>query len=106
MSQSRLAERSGLSHSYICRIESGDRMPSREALTFMADALHLSDGDRSVLFAAAGFIDGKVPITDPVVISLAVLLADDDVPDHIRQSIRQQVSGITTLAGAWRKAAA
>ena len=60
LSQSRLAERAGFDHSYVSRLESGSRMPTREAVTKLAEAMHLSDGDRDALLASAGFMPGRI----------------------------------------------
>ena len=57
LSQAKLAEMTGVNHSYISRLESGDRQPSAAMVHSIADALQLGKGtpDRDVLLVAAGF---------------------------------------------------
>jgi transcriptional regulator with XRE-family HTH domain len=56
VSQSKLAERASLCHSYISRLESGARMPTREAVDRLAAALRLEPEERDRLHHAAGFL--------------------------------------------------
>lgn len=55
ISQSKLAERADFDHSYVSRLESGVRMPAREAVEALATALNLTDAERDELRQAAGF---------------------------------------------------
>lgn len=55
-SQSKLAERAGFDHSYVSRLESGARTPSREAVVRLAEALSLTDAERDNLLASAQFM--------------------------------------------------
>lgn len=45
LTQEQVAERSGLSRSYICALDSGDREPSVAALRRLADALGVQPGE-------------------------------------------------------------
>lgn len=59
-SQSELARRTGVVHSYISRLEMlpdnpNRRVPSHEMVTFLADGLELTGRDRAELFLSAGF---------------------------------------------------
>lgn len=56
VSQSKLSETAECDHSYISRLESGARMPTREAVFALGQSLHLKDSDIDILFAAAGFM--------------------------------------------------
>lgn len=61
LSQKRLAERAGIDHSYLSRLEMlpdnrNRREPSHEMVGFLADALNLSARDRAELFMAAGYV--------------------------------------------------
>jgi transcriptional regulator with XRE-family HTH domain len=42
VSQSKLAERAGLDHSYVSRLESGARTPTRDAVEQLSRALELN----------------------------------------------------------------
>ena len=55
ISQSKLAELAGFDHSYVSRLETGARNPTREAVEFLADALNLDQRERAELLVAAGF---------------------------------------------------
>ena len=56
LSQVNLAFDVGCDRSYIHRLESGNRKPSREMVTDIAYALKLPDVERVGLYAAAGMI--------------------------------------------------
>lgn len=62
MSQSQLANRAELDHSYISRLERGTRTPTREAIHLIADALDLplTDSNRDRMLAAAGFAPDRL----------------------------------------------
>src|SRR3954453_23618842 len=53
VSQSKLAERAEFDHSYVSRLEGGARMPTRDAVDRLGDAMDLSEGERDMLLAAA-----------------------------------------------------
>jgi transcriptional regulator with XRE-family HTH domain len=56
LSQSKLADRASLCHSYVSRLESGARMPTRESVDRLAAALKLEPEERDRLLNAAGFL--------------------------------------------------
>lgn len=56
LSQPKLAEAAGMDHSYISRLEHGNRMPTHLAVMRLAGALKLSQADREALYIDAGFI--------------------------------------------------
>ena len=63
LSQIGLAEVSGLDASTIARYENGTRVPTREALQLICDALKLSDGSRAAMYASFGYLyDGYVSV--------------------------------------------
>lgn len=62
LSQSKLAKRAEVSHSYVSRLESGERNPTREAVDRLAAALRLDDEERDDLMLAAGFASGTAPV--------------------------------------------
>ncbi len=66
-SQSQLAKRAGVDHSYVSRLESGTRPPTRAAIERLADALGSDADERRLLFASAGFLP-SIPILelDPI----------------------------------------
>jgi Predicted transcriptional regulator with C-terminal CBS domains len=60
VSQSKLAERSDFDHSYISRLECGSRMPTRDAVDRLADALRVAQPERDELLAAAGLLPTNI----------------------------------------------
>jgi transcriptional regulator with XRE-family HTH domain len=92
LSQSRLAQRAGFDHSYVSRLESGRRAPTREAILRLAEALELGPADRDSLLAAAGFLPEQTEYlfgSEPVLGEVVELLQRTDVPEQIREDLRQ-----------------
>lgn len=101
VSQSRLAERADFDHSYVSRLESGARMPTREAVDRLGKALDLDQSDRDALRAAAGFLPRDVTSllsNEPVIGEVLVLLQDEDLPSEYRDSIRELLRQLTQQA--------
>lgn len=95
MSQSRLAKAAGFDHSYVSRLESGTRMPTRDAVVKLADAMSLTDGERDALLAAAGFMPGRIEslfADEPVLSEVLGLLQDCQVPAEVRDDVRHMIS--------------
>lgn len=101
ISQSRLAERVDLDHSYISLLEAGSRQPSRDTVMRLAGALGLSDADRDHLLAAAGFLplNGRQTVLDaePALAAAVNLLGDGAIPTHLRDSFREQLFSLTAV---------
>lgn len=94
VSQSRLAESSEFDHSYVSRLESGNRAPTRDAVNKLADALGLDAGQRDSLLAAAGFMPQRVEslfADEPVLSDVFSLLHNDDIPEPVRMNVRQML---------------
>ncbi len=92
VSQSKLAERADFDHSYVSRLESGARMPTREAVERLAQALDLALPEQDALIASAGFLPRDVAslLTDePAIGEVLDLLHDDAVPAEYRDNMRQ-----------------
>ncbi|HEU5434030.1 MAG TPA: helix-turn-helix transcriptional regulator [Thermomicrobiales bacterium] len=92
VSQSKLAERAEFDHSYVSRLESGSRMPTREAVERLARALTLSHVEEDALLAAAGFLPRDVSnllSDEPVIGEVLDLLQNDAVPAEYRDNMRQ-----------------
>ena len=91
VSQSKLAERAGFDHSYVSRLESGARTPTRDAVDRLGEALLLSQVERDAMLAAAGFLPRDVTSllsSEPVIGEVLDLLQDDAVPQEYRENIR------------------
>ncbi len=92
VSQSKLAERADFDHSYVSRLESGARMPTRDAVERLATALQASHAEEDGLLAAAGFLPRDVSSllsAEPAVGEVLGLLQDDAVPAEYRDNMRQ-----------------
>jgi transcriptional regulator with XRE-family HTH domain len=101
MSQSRLAEESGFDHSYVSRLESGHRAPTREAVMKFASALQLSDPERDSLLAAAGFMPQRVEsllANEPVLTEVFQLLQSPGIPERVRQDVREMLQLVVRQA--------
>ena len=95
LSQSRLAESAGFDHSYVSRLESGTRMPTRDAVAKLSDAMGLEEGERDALLASAGFMPGKIEnlfASEPVLSEVLGLLQDRTVPVDVREDVRKMIS--------------
>lgn len=92
VSQSKLAERADFDHSYVSRLESGARMPTRDAVERLAAALGLSHTEQDALLAGAGFLPRDVASLlsdEPVLGEVLDLLQDEEVPAEYRDNMRQ-----------------
>jgi transcriptional regulator with XRE-family HTH domain len=92
VSQSKLAERADFDHSYVSRLESGARMPTREAVDRLAEALDLMANQQDGLLAAAGFLPRDVASLlsdEPAIGEVLDLLHNDAVPIEYRDNMRQ-----------------
>lgn len=101
LSQSRLAQAAGFDHSYVSRLESGSRMPTRDAVAKLADAMGLEDGDRDALLASAGFMPGRIEnlfASEPVLSEVLGLLQDRAVPAEVRDDVRHMISMLVRQA--------
>lgn len=70
ISQCRLADLAGLDHSYMSRLESGGRLPSRAVVARIADVLGLTGGDRARLFLAADYRPDEPGVWIPGVVRI------------------------------------
>ena len=92
VSQSKLAERAGFDHSYVSRLESGARTPTRDAVEQLAQALGLERVQQDELLASAGFLPSEVSSLlsgEPEITEILGLLQNDAVPLAYRDSMRQ-----------------
>jgi transcriptional regulator with XRE-family HTH domain len=92
VSQSKLAERAEFDHSYVSRLESGARMPAREAVDRLGEALKLDQQQLDSLLAAAGFLPRDVSSllsNEPVIGEVLDLLQDEAVPTEYRENMRE-----------------
>jgi transcriptional regulator with XRE-family HTH domain len=95
LSQSRLAAEAGFDHSYVSRLESGTRTPTREAVMRLGQALSLDDSYRDSLLVAAGFMPMRVEnllAAEPIVGEVLSLLQDRAVPDDVRDDLRTAIT--------------
>ena len=98
LSQNQLAQRAGLNHSYVSRLESGGRGdPSRVVVEQFVGALGLDTSGRDAddLRMAAGFlpIDPAHLLTGETSLAkLAALLEDTQMPDASRSTLRRLLS--------------
>lgn len=92
VSQSKLAERAGFDHSYVSRLESGARTPTRDAVEQLGIALGLEQVQQDELLASAGFLPRELSSLlsgEPEITEVLGLLQNDSVPGAYRDSMRQ-----------------
>jgi transcriptional regulator with XRE-family HTH domain len=92
VSQSKLAERADFDHSYVSRLESGARMPTRDAVERLASAMVLSQIEEDSLLASAGFLPRDVTSLlsdEPALGEVLDFLQDDTLPVEYRENMRQ-----------------
>lgn len=92
VSQSKLAGRAGFDHSYVSRLESGARTPTRDAVEQLSIALELEPICRDELLASAGYLPGELSSLlsgEPEITEVLGLLQNNLVPEAYRDSMRQ-----------------
>lgn len=92
VSQSKLAERAGFDHSYVSRLESGARTPTRDAVEQLSRALELERVEQDELLASAGFLPKEISSLlsgEPEITEVLGLLQNNQVPEAYRDSMRQ-----------------
>lgn len=91
VSQSKLAERADFDHSYVSRLESGARMPTREAVDRLGTAMGLDQSALDALLASAGFLPKDVSSllsNEPALGEVLEMLQDETVPLEYRENMR------------------
>ena len=94
VSQSKLAERADFDHSYVSRLESGARMPTREAVDRLGQAMSLEDVQLDSLLASAGFLPRDVSSllsAEPALGEVLEMLQDEAVPSEFRENVRNMM---------------
>lgn len=101
VSQSKLAEEADFDHSYVSRLESGARTPSREAVDKLGKALQLKQQQLDSMLAAAGFLPhdfSSLLEDEPIVGEILDLLQDEAVPSDYRDGLRALLHLLVQLA--------
>lgn len=101
VSQSKLAERAGFDHSYVSRLESGARTPTRDAVQQLAEALGLERLQQDELLASAGFLPQEVSSllsSEPEITEVLALIQSSSMPEDYRQTMRQVLRVIADQA--------
>jgi transcriptional regulator with XRE-family HTH domain len=101
VSQSKLAERAGFDHSYVSRLESGARTPTRDAVQSLSQALELERVQQDELLASAGFLPREVSSLlsgEPELTEVLSLLQNSQVPEPYRETMRQVLRAIAEQA--------
>jgi len=94
LSQSRLAARAGYDHSYVSRLESDSRSPTRDAVLSLANAMGLDEFQRDRLLVAAGFLPVRVEnllASEPVVSEAFSVLNNGSLPRDVREDLRSAI---------------
>lgn len=95
LSQSRLAGLAGFDHSFISRLESGTRTPSRNTVIFLGIKLGLNPVESDSLLAAAGFMPGdpeNLLASEPVIGRAFTVLQDATLSDEAKEDLRNSIA--------------
>jgi transcriptional regulator with XRE-family HTH domain len=98
-SQERLGVLIGGDHSYISRLESGTRMPSRETALRLADALHLQDGQRIRFLSLCGI--SEYPLDNSTALTLAWMLRQNGITQTLSPK-RYPLTSPRRAGGTWK----
>lgn len=101
INQTKLAELADFDHSYVSRLESGERLPTREAVERLATALKLGKTEEDKLLAAAGFVPRDVASLlngEPILNEILEILQDDNVPNTYRDNLRLVLGNLAAMA--------
>lgn len=101
LSQTQLAKKCGFDHSYVSRLESGSRTPTRDAVDRLVNELDLDLYDRTRFIAAAGFMPaGSNVVTRPLLVELDLLLNDDRTGPIVKTVVIDQLKSLRRLLEA------
>lgn len=101
LSQSRLARIAGLDHTYLSRLENGQRIPTRRVVLKLAEALGVDPVKRDQLLVAAGLAPVSaltLAVGDELLEQAARLLMDASVPAEVRMDLRVAIRIAVSLA--------
>lgn len=103
ISQAELARRIDVNHSYISRLESGQRAPSLDLIARIEAHLDLDDQECRLLRRGAGYLRTveALVLADPVMMMLARALNDPAIPREAREAFRAQVVAMVEYAGGY-----
>ena len=102
VSQSRLAEWADFDHSYISRLETGSRLPTKDAIDRIADAMGSTPENRDILLSSAGYLPNNptsVFSDHPEIQELWMYLNDENVPLERRKATRSIVRNLLRAIG-------
>ncbi len=95
ISQSTLAKRSRFDHSYVSRLETGGRRPTRDAVDRFSEALDLGARESRQLMSAAGYLpEGAIADLHPTAVALHRFLRDPDLPEAYALAVHRAVAGL------------
>lgn len=100
LSQKRLAKMSGLAKSYLSRLETTDRKPSRPTVELLADTLQLNPVRRCHFFMAAGHLELNSPPELAGLIAALSLPMSDEARQLALETIHEACEDI--LDSVWR----
>lgn len=103
LSQSALARALGVNHSYISRLEAGQRSPSLDLINRIEAALNLNDEESRLIRRAAGYLRTaeSLVLADPLMMALARALNDTSIPEATREAFRAQIAAMIEHAGGY-----
>lgn len=95
LSQIALARVAGFDHSYLSRLERGNRKPTHQAVLMLSHALACTEPEEESLLVAAGFYPARGGLSiDADLLTLSEALHDPALPEGYRQSVRDSVAAL------------
>lgn len=100
ISQAKLAERANYDHSFVSRLESGSREPSREATEALSVALESDEMQTDRLLASAGYRGrgNTIPFNETEMLAVNAILINPETPEKTKERIRAILAALGDLA--------
>jgi transcriptional regulator with XRE-family HTH domain len=101
LSQDAIGRSVGYDHSFVSRLESGSRLPSRDTVLRLAHAMDLDGRDTDQLLASAGFLPLRLEYLleeEPAIAAALAFLRDDRVPAERRDEVRTKIALVVRRA--------
>jgi transcriptional regulator with XRE-family HTH domain len=100
LNQSSASYRAGFDHSYFSRLISGSRMPTRDAVDKIAEALAWTEAEHRTALMAAGFLPGEMlGLIDSDILAFADALSRAESHDQVwAETVRENTRALTYTA--------
>jgi transcriptional regulator with XRE-family HTH domain len=94
VSQSKLSRLIGVDHSYVSRMEMGQRLPRVEVAKAICEALQLDRTEIHILGVSLGFYLGPKVIDDPLAMRVQSVMSDPQVSEGFKRIVDSVISSL------------